>query len=152
LAYAVERVRAARTAIDASGEDVMLTARCESFVVPHDDPLREACARLEAFAEAGADVLFAPGSLDRDAISTIVAAVSPKPVNVMATAKNRSVAELAELGVRRISLASGLARAAWGGFLRAARELNERGTFDWLQDAEPSGDLNRFCRDREWER
>jgi 2-methylisocitrate lyase-like PEP mutase family enzyme len=150
--HAVERVRAARATIDASGHDVLLTARCESFAVRHDDPLHEACTRLEAFAEAGADVLFAPGSLDQDVISAIVSAVSPKPVNVMATSKHRSVAELAELGVRRISLASGLARAAWGGFLRAGRELSERGTFGWLREAEPSGDMDRFFRDRAWER
>src|SRR2546427_4410427 len=82
---AVERVRAARAAIDASAADVLLTARCECFVVGHADPVREACRRLEAFAEAGADVLFAPGSLDGDAISAILAAVAAKPVKLMAT-------------------------------------------------------------------
>lgn len=147
---AVERVRAARGAIDTSGADVLLTARCESFVVGHPDPLREACRRLEAFAEAGADVVFAPGSLDGDAISAIVATVSPKPVNVMATTKIRSVAELAALGVRRVSLAAALARAALGGFLRAAREIAERGTFGGLEGAEPGADVNRFFRNAGW--
>lgn len=144
---ALERVRAARAAIDATGTDVLLTARCESFVVDHPDPLGEACRRLAAFADDGADVLFAPGSLDVDVISAIVAAVSPKPVSVMATTKNRSVADLAGLGVRRVSVATALARAAWGGFLRAARELAERGTFGGFDITKEAGDLNRFFRD-----
>ncbi|MGH7898747.1 MAG: isocitrate lyase/PEP mutase family protein [Candidatus Binatia bacterium] len=152
FSLAVERVQAARAAIDASGDDVVLTARSESFVAGHPDPLREACRRLNAFADAGADVLFAPGALDSEAISAIVAAVSPKPINVMATAKNRSVAELALLGVRRVSLASALARAALGGFLRVAREIAERGTFDGFASAAPAVDLNRFFRDEEWRR
>lgn len=142
--HAVERVRAARAAIDATGRAVLLTTRCESFVTRHDDPLKEACARFEAFAEAGGDVFFAPGSLDAGAVSTIVAAVSPKPVSVMATPKLDSVAAVAALGVRRISVASALARAAWGGFLRAARDLAAHGSFDRFSDAAPSGDLNRF--------
>ncbi len=141
---AVERVAAARAAIDASGRDVVLTARCESFLVRHDDPLGEACTRLQAFTEAGGDVLFAPGAGERDAITGVVAAVAPRPVNVIAGAAHGSVAELAALGVRRISVASGLARAAWGGFLRAARDLAEHGSFAGFADAEPSGDLNRF--------
>jgi 2-methylisocitrate lyase-like PEP mutase family enzyme len=141
---AVERVRAARAAIDANAPDVVLTARSEAFVVNHPDALREACRRLGAFAEAGADVLFAPGSLEPDAISAIVAAVSPKPVSVMATAKHGSIAGLAALGVRRVSVASALARAAWGGFLRAARELAERGTCAGFEEAEPAASLNAF--------
>jgi 2-methylisocitrate lyase-like PEP mutase family enzyme len=147
---ALERIKAARAAIDASGAEVLLTARCESFLVKHPDPLREACRRLAAFAEAGADVLYAPGAQDPEAISAIVAAVSPKPINVMVTARNRSVAELAGLGVRRVSLATALARAAWGGFLRAARELAAEGTFSALADAESGGDLNRFFREERW--
>ena len=111
---------------------------------------RHSARRLEAFAEAGADVLFAPGSLDGDTISAIVAAVSPQPINVMATSKNRYVAELAALSLRRVSLASALARAALGGFLRAAREIAERGTFGGFETAEPSADLNRFFRNGEW--
>lgn len=146
---AVERVRAARAAIDESGRDVLLTARCESFLVKHADPLGEACKRLAAFAEAGGDVFFAPGAAKPDAISAVVAAVRPRPVNVIGTAAHGSVDELAKLGVRRISLASGLARAAWGGFLRGARDLVENGSFAWLAEAEPSGDLNRFFAARE---
>jgi 2-methylisocitrate lyase-like PEP mutase family enzyme len=145
---AVERVRAARAAVDASAADVLLTARSEAFVVNHPEALREACRRLAAFAEAGADVLFAPGSLEPDAISAIVAAVSPKPVSVMATPKHGSVAGLAAVGVRRISVASALARAAWGGFLRAARELAGRGSFAGFEEAEPSAALNRFFATR----
>jgi 2-methylisocitrate lyase-like PEP mutase family enzyme len=145
---AVERVRAARVAVDASAPNVVLTARSEAFVVNHPDPLREARRRLVAFAEAGADVLFAPGSLEPDAISAIVSAVSPKPVSVMATPKHGSVAGLAALGVRRVSVASALARAALGGFLRAARLLAERGSFAGFEDAEPSAALNRFFATR----
>ena len=147
---AVERVRAARSAIDAAGGDVLLTARTESFVVGLADPLREACRRLEAFADAGADVFFAPGALDGNVISELVAAISPKPLNVMATPKNRSVAELAALGVRRISVASALARVALRGFLTAAREISDKGTFDAFATAEPAGDLNRFFAKGEW--
>jgi 2-methylisocitrate lyase-like PEP mutase family enzyme len=144
--FAVERVRAARATVDASAPDVLLTARSEAFVVNHPDPLHEACRRLAAFAEAGADVLFAPGALDPDAISSIVAAVSPKPVNVMASANHGSVAVLAALGVRRVSVASALARAAWGGFMQAARVLAER--FVWFEETEPAAALNRFFAKR----
>ena len=146
----VERVRAAREAIDAVGGEVLLTARCEAYLVGNPDPLAEACRRLSAYAGAGADVVYAPGALDSDAISAILAAVSPKPINVMVTAKNSSVTELATLGVRRISLATALARAAWGGFMRAARELAQDGTFSWLDQTEPGADLNRFFRESAW--
>jgi 2-methylisocitrate lyase-like PEP mutase family enzyme len=147
-----ERVRAARRAIDAAGVDVLLTARCEAFVVGHGDALRESCRRLEAYAAAGADVLFAPGALDAEAIRALVAAVSPKPLNVIATPKNRSVAELAALGVRRISVASALTRVAFGSFLGAAREIAEKGTFEAFATAEPASDFNRFFADRAWRR
>ncbi|MEX0875258.1 MAG: isocitrate lyase/phosphoenolpyruvate mutase family protein [Actinomycetota bacterium] len=147
--HALDRVRAARAAIDGIDPGVMLTARCEAFVVGHADPLGEACRRLEAFADVGADVLFAPGARDAEAIRAIVSAVAPKPVNVIATPSS-SVEELEALGVRRISLASGLSRAAWGGFLRAARELAEGGTFAGLENAEPGGDLNQFFREERW--
>ena len=147
---AVERVRAARAAIDASGPGVLLTARCESFVVSHPHPPREARERLEAFAEAGADVLFAPGTLNREAISAIVAAAGPKPVSVMTPDKDLSVGDLAALGVRRVSLATSLMRAGLGAFMRAAREIAEKGTFGGLEGAEPSATLNRFFRDSAW--
>jgi 2-methylisocitrate lyase-like PEP mutase family enzyme len=149
-ALAVERVRAARAAIDSSGIPVILTARCEAGLVGHPDPAREAVARLTAFAEAGADCLFAPGIRKPDEIAAIVQAVAPKPVNVIVSAPDPelSVARLAELGVRRISVGSALARVAWGAFLRAARGIAETGTFDGLAGAAPFAELNGAFRDR----
>lgn len=144
---AVARIRAARAAIDATGADVLLTARCEGFLVGRPD-LDEVVARLRAYAGAGADVLYAPGLRTRQQIEAVVAAVRPKPVNVLMTAPiGFTVTDLGDLGVRRVSLGSALARAAWGGFLRAARELAEEGRFDEFADAEPFGDLNAFFRD-----
>ena len=145
---AVERVRAARAAIDASGRNVLLTARCEVFLTKHEDPLSVARERLTAFVEAGGECFFAPGVVDPEHIKAIVAAVAPAPVNVLAGPKHGSVADLAGLGVRRISVGGGLARAAWGGFLRGARDLAENGAFGWLADAAPAGDLNRFFAGR----
>ena len=113
LSLAVERIQAARAAIDASGTGVLLTARAECYLVGQPESLRESIRRLQAYAEAGADVLFAPGPRERDAIKAIVLAVAPKPVNVLISANTgMRVSELAELGVRRISVGSGLARAA----------------------------------------
>jgi 2-methylisocitrate lyase-like PEP mutase family enzyme len=131
---AVERVRAARAAIDASGTGVLLTGRSEGFIVRRPD-LGETIRRLTAYAEAGADCLYAPGLRTRDDIAMVVAAVAPKPVNVLAGSDFITVAELADLGVRRISVGGALARAAWGGFLDAAREIAERGTFTRLARA-----------------
>lgn len=145
---AVERVRAARAAIDASGRKVLLTARCEVFLTKDEDPLDVARERLTAFAAAGGEAFFAPGVVNRDDITAIVAAIAPAPVNVLAGPKHGTVADLAALGVRRISVGGGLARAAWGGFLRGARDLAEIGSFGWLADAEPGGDLNRFFAGR----
>lgn len=143
LAEAVERVRAARAAIDSSGADVLLTARAECYVVGHPDPLRESIRRLQAYAEAGADVLYAPGPGERHDIRAIVESVHPKPVNVlMSTNTGLRVADLAELGVRRISLGSALARAAWGAFLRAAEGIAEDGSFAGLDGAAPFAELN----------
>lgn len=147
LDHAVARIRAARAAIDASGADVLLTARAEGFLVGRPD-LDEAMARLKAYAAAGADVLYAPGLRTRQQIEAVVAAVRPKPVNVLMTAPiGFTVTDLGDLGVRRVSVGSALARAAWGAFLRAARELAEEGRFDEFADAEPFGDLNTFFRD-----
>lgn len=144
---AVERLRAARGAIDASGADVLLTARAECHLVGHPDPLPESIARLKAYAEAGADVLYAPGPRTPEAIRAVVAAVAPKPVNLLVSSDiGLTVADLAALGVRRISLGSGLARAAWGGFSRAARGLAEQGSFAALADAQPFDELNAFFR------
>ena len=147
---AVERVRAARSSIDASGLPVILTARCEAWLVGHPDPLRVALDRLVAFAEAGADCLYAPGVTATDEIAAIVGAVAPKPVNVVVTAPSPSlsVARLADLGVRRISVGSALARAAWGAFLRAAREIAASGSFDGFAGAAPFAELERMFGDR----
>ena len=133
---AVERVRAARAAIDAAGTGVVLTGRSEGFIVGRPD-LDETIRRLTAYAEAGAECLYAPGLRDRDAIAAVVRAVAPRPVNVLVGADFTTVAELAALGVRRISVGGALARAAWTGFLVAAREIAEQGTFTSLAGAVP---------------
>ena len=138
---AVGRIRAARSAIG----EALLTARAECFLVGHPDPLRESIRRLQAYAEAGADVLYAPGVRERADIQAIVAAVHPKPVNVLATA-GLTVRDLAELGVRRVSVGSSLARAAWTGFIRAAKLIAEEGSFAGLDGAVPYSELNEFFR------
>ncbi|HEX3470480.1 MAG TPA: isocitrate lyase/phosphoenolpyruvate mutase family protein [Silvibacterium sp.] len=144
---AVERIRAARTAIDALGADVLLTARAECFLVGLADPLREAVRRLEAYAEAGADVLYAPGPQTREQIDAIIAAVSPKSVNVLMSANTGlRMADLAALGVRRISVGSSLARAAWTGFIRAAKLIAEEGNFAGFEGLTPGAELNEFFR------
>lgn len=143
VAEAVDRVRAARAAIDASGTGVVLTARAECFLVGHADALRESIRRLEAYAAAGADVLFAPGVKTRDEIRAVVAAVAPRPVNVLMSAHTGlRVSDLAELGVRRVSVGSALARAAWTGFMRAAREIAEAGSFAGFDGAVSFAELN----------
>lgn len=138
---AVERIRAARGAIDASGTGVLLTGRSEGFIVGRPE-LDETIRRLAAYAEAGADCLYAPGIRARDEIAAVVAAVAPKPVNVLVGNGFATVAELAQLGVRRISVGGALARAAWSGFLKAAREIRERGTFSRLEEAVPFEEID----------
>jgi 2-methylisocitrate lyase-like PEP mutase family enzyme len=125
---AVERVRAARQAIDESGTGVLLTGRSEGFVVGRPD-LEETIRRLQAYADAGADCLYAPRIETAEQISAVVAAVAPKPVNLLANAPFVTVAEAADLGVRRISVGGTLARTAWAGFLAAAEEIANEGTF-----------------------
>lgn len=125
---AVERVRAARQAIDESGTGVRLTGRSEGFVVGRPD-LEETVRRLQAYAEAGADCLYAPGIRTSEQVSAVVAAVAPKPVNLLASAPFTTVADAAALGVRRISVGGTLARTAWAGFLAAAEEIATEGTF-----------------------
>jgi 2-methylisocitrate lyase-like PEP mutase family enzyme len=125
---AVERLGAARQAIDQSGARIVLTARSEGFVVGRPD-IEETIRRLRAYGEAGADCLYAPGISKVEDISAIVAAVSPKPVNLLINSPFTTVAEAALLGVRRISVGGTLARTAWDGFLHAAREIAEEGTF-----------------------
>jgi 2-methylisocitrate lyase-like PEP mutase family enzyme len=145
---AVERIRAARAAIDASGVPVVLTGRCEAWLVGQPDPFRVSLERLVAYAEAGADCLYAPGLRDHGEIATIVRAVSPKPVNVLVNTTDISVAQLADLGVRRISVGAALARVAWGAFIRAAKEIKENGTFDSLGDAAPFNQINDLFLNR----
>jgi methylisocitrate lyase len=141
FALSVERVRAARRAIDESGSGVVLTARSEGFVVGRPD-LPETLRRLVAYAEAGADCLYAPGIRTKDEIAAVVGAVAPRPVNVLAGSDFATVAELAQLGVRRISVGGALARAAWTGFLEAAREIAQRGTFASLGRAVSFSEIN----------
>lgn len=129
---AVERVRAARQAIDESGTGVLLTGRSEGFVCGRPD-IDETIRRLRAYAEAGADCLYAPRIDDLEHVAAIVSAVAPKPVNLLINAPFITVAEAAELGVRRISVGGTLARTAWGGFLQAAREIADEGTFSGFQ-------------------
>jgi methylisocitrate lyase len=139
---AVERVRAARRAIDESGSRVLLTARTEGFIVGRPD-LDETVRRLTAFADVGADCLYAPGLRTTDHIATVVEAVLPKPVNVLVGSGFTTVQALAALGVRRISVGGALARAAWTGFLAAAREIADDGTFTHLDSAVSFGELER---------
>lgn len=143
MTLAVERIRAARAAIDATGEDVMLIGRCESFLIGQPD-LKATIARLVAYAEAGADCLYAPAIRDKGQIATVVRELAPKPINILVGSPGLTVAELADLGVRRISIGGALARAAWGGFLRAAREISEKGSFAELAHAVPHGEINSF--------
>jgi methylisocitrate lyase len=128
IELAVERVRAAREAIDASGTGIVLTGRSEGFVVGRPD-LDETVRRLRAYADAGADCLYAPRIDTVEQIEAIVAAVAPRPVNLLVNAPFITVGEAAALGVRRISVGGTLARTAWQGFLGAAQEIAEKGTF-----------------------
>jgi methylisocitrate lyase len=142
FALAVERVRASREAIDASGTEVVLTARSEGFFVGRPE-LDETIRRLVAFADAGADCLYAPHVRTLDEVRAIVSAVAPKPVNVLATGAFTSARELEDAGVRRISVGGALARVAWAGFLEAAQEIAVHGTFSALGKGLPGGELNR---------
>jgi 2-methylisocitrate lyase-like PEP mutase family enzyme len=128
LDHAVERIRAARQAIDESGTGILLTGRSEGFVVDRPD-LDDTMSRLQAYAEAGADCLYAPRIASAGQVSAIVNAVSPKPVNLLVNAPFITVPQAASLGVRRISVGGTLARTAWAGFLRAARQIANEGTF-----------------------
>ncbi len=142
LDEAVQRLRAARSAIDQSGGGVMLVGRAECFLVGRPD-LAETLARLQAYANAGADCLYAPGVTTREQIVALVEAVAPKPLNLLVgSASELTVADIAALGVRRISVGGALARSAWGGFMRSARVLAEQGRFDGFADAASGKDLN----------
>ena len=145
---AIERIRGARSAIDDSKTGVVLTGRCEAWLVGDSDPLRTALERLAAYAQAGADCLYAPGVSDPDEIGQVVKAVAPKPVNVLVSGFNHqlTLSRLADLDVRRVSVGSGLALAAWGAFIRAAKEIKTNGTFSLLADNAPSAELNELFR------
>src|SRR6516165_8468642 len=137
----VERINAAYAAIADSG--TLLVGRCEAFLWGVND-LKLVIDRLTAYAEAGADCLYAPGLKSRDDIAAVVKAVQPKPFNLLIGASGLSLAEAADLGVRRISVGGSLARAAWGGFMHAAKEMAEKGTFAELASGYPGGELNKM--------
>ena len=147
---AVERIKAARRAVDGSGVPAVLTARCEAWLVGDSEPLRTVLERLVAFADAGADCLYAPGVSDPKEIEEIVKTVAPKPVNILISTNNceLTVSQLADLGVRRISVGGALARAAWGGFSRAAVEIKDTGSFACFREAMPFHELNGMFAER----
>jgi 2-methylisocitrate lyase-like PEP mutase family enzyme len=147
---AIDRIRAARSAIETSGDGVVLTGRCEAWLVNHPEPFRTVLDRLAAYAEAGADCLYAPGVSKPDEITQIVKAVAPKPVNVLVSGFNHqlSLSQLTDLGVRRISVGSGLVLAAWGVFLRAAKDIKTKGTFNLLANGAAFADLNELFREK----
>src|SRR5437762_10411504 len=128
IPFAVERMKAARAAIDKAAPDLMLTGRAEGFISGVPD-LEQMIARLKAYANAGADCLYAPGIKTREQIEAVVKAVAPKPVNLLTPGSHMTVAKLAQLGVRRISVGGALARTAWTGFIAAAQEIAREGTF-----------------------
>lgn len=145
---AVARIAAARKAVDAGGGEAMLVARTEAFMVGHPAARDEALRRLTQFATDGADVLYAPGVRTRDDIAVIVAAVAPKPVNVLIGWPDElSVADIAALGVRRVSVGGALAKAAWARFVRAATAIRDTGRFDVFADNRDAGDLDTFFRE-----
>jgi 2-methylisocitrate lyase-like PEP mutase family enzyme len=146
LDHAVARIRAARSAIDKSGCDVILVGRAECFLVGKPD-INETTRRLKAYADAGADCLYAPALETREEVAAVVKSVAPKPVNVLISGPGGlTISDVTTLGVRRVSVGGALARAAWGGFITAARELAERGTFGGFAGAAPHGELNKFFR------
>ncbi len=141
---AVARVRAARAAIDQTGGEIVFTARCEGFLVGRPD-IDETIRRLKAYANAGADCLYAPGVRTREQMAAVIEAVAPKPVNILvAWPSELSVGDIAALGARRISIGSALARMAWSGFIRAAKEIADAGSFNAFAEATPSADLNKL--------
>jgi 2-methylisocitrate lyase-like PEP mutase family enzyme len=145
LPLALERIQAARAAIDASATGVLLTARAECYLVGHPKPLPEAIRRLQAYAEAGADVLYAPGPRMPDEIQSIVTTVNPRPVNVLLSSNTGlKIADLAAMGVRRVSVGSALARAAWTGFIRAAKNIADDGSIAGFDGSISYAELDGF--------
>jgi 2-methylisocitrate lyase-like PEP mutase family enzyme len=147
LPEALARLRAAREAIAAAGGDTLLVGRAENYLHGRPD-LADTIARLRAYAEAGADCLYAPGLKTREDIAAVVAAVAPKPVNLLVGSTSElTLADIAALGVRRVSVGGALARSAWGGFMRAAQSLAQQGTFDGFAAAASGAELNGLFRD-----
>ena len=148
IQLAVERIKAARRAIDDSGVPVILTGRCEIYLTGDPNSFKVAMERLVAYSEAGADCLFAPGVADPREVEAMVKAVAPKAVNVLVSrpAPNVSVAALEDLGVRRISVGGALARVAWGAFMRAAQSIATTGSFDELGEGTAFAELNKLFR------
>jgi 2-methylisocitrate lyase-like PEP mutase family enzyme len=140
---AIERIKAARAAIDADNSGVLLTGRCEAFLWGQAD-LNLVIDRLRAYSDAGADCLYAPGLKTKDDIAAVVKAVHPKPFNLLIGASGLSLKEAEALGVRRISVGGSLARSAWAGFMKAAKEMAEKGTFTELAGGYPGGELNKM--------
>lgn len=149
IGEAVERMRAARGAIDRAGGDTLLVGRAEGFLVGRPD-LGETISRLKAYSDAGADCLYAPGLRTAEEISAVVAAIAPKPLNLLVgSTSDLTVQQIAALGVRRISVGGALARSAWGGFIRAAKSLAEDGKFDGFAEAASGNELDTlFHRER----
>jgi 2-methylisocitrate lyase-like PEP mutase family enzyme len=146
LGTAVERIRAARKAIDKAGGETLLVGRAECFLVGRPS-LEETIGRLVAYSRAGADCLYAPGIRTREQIAAVVAAVAPKPVNLLVGwASDLRMEDICALGVRRVSVGGALARTAWGAFMRAARLIAEQGNFDGLGNAVSSDELDAFFR------
>ncbi len=143
---AAERIGAAREAIDRAGGEALLVGRAECFLVGRPD-LAEAIERLRAYAQAGADCLYAPGIRTREQITAVVAALAPKPVNLLVgSAGGLSVDEIAKLGVRRVSVGGALARSAWGEFMRTARRIADAGLFDGFAEAAEHQDMDSLFR------
>ncbi len=145
---AADRIRTARAAIDASGQKVLLTARCECVLREYSGGLVETLKRLQSYAEAGADVLYAPGLGTSEDVAAVVKAAGPLPVNVLAGAPGLTLRQLEDLGVRRVSVGAALARTAWGGFMRAAQDIVKHGRFNSFADAAPFSELETLFRDR----
>ena len=147
IASAVERIRAARLAIDATGGETLLVGRAENFIVGRPD-LADAIRRLQAYAAAGADCLYAPGISTREQIAAVVAAVAPKPVNLLiGSASELTLRDIEALGVRRVSVGGAMARTAWGGFMRAAEAIANEGRFDGFAGAASGAQLNALFRE-----
>lgn len=146
IAASVERIRAARAAIDEAGGETLLVGRAENLLWGRND-LEDTIRRLQAYAEAGADCLYAPGLKTREQIAAVVKAVAPKPVNLLlGWATDLTLADVAALGVRRISVGGALARSAWGGFMRTAQEIATQGRFDGFASAASGAELNALFR------